>query len=154
MPGGDKAIRPEDGKQFSSEYQPQNRGRKPKVFSSIAADFKAQGIESATPERVREAYELLLALPLQDVLAIAGKPTDKENLYPALLRLVASEMLGRRKREMLDSMLDRAHGKPTQALKHEGSVGVIMKGSALSEQDAAALMDTLNKICPPHEPGA
>lgn len=149
MPGGDKAIRPEDGKQFSSEYQPKNRGRKPKVFSSIAADFKAQGIESATPERVREAYELLLALPLQDVLAIAGKPTDKENLYPALLRLVASEMLGRRKREMLDSMLDRAHGKPTQALKHEGMMQFqTVSASALSEKDEAALAALLQKLSP------
>jgi hypothetical protein len=35
---------------FSSENQPEKSGRRPKVFSQIALEFKARGIERATPE--------------------------------------------------------------------------------------------------------
>lgn len=88
------------------------------VFSSIAADWKQQGFERATPARVKAIYEYLLSLPLKTVLEIAGNPKDsvaeQTNEYPALLRLVAKEMVGRRGLDMLKEMLDRAHGKPKQ----------------------------------------
>ena len=113
MPGGDKNIRPEDGKQFSSTYQPANRGRKPKVFSQIAKEFKALGIEEATPAVVQEAYQILLALPMSDIQAISSSP-KLENDMPILYRLAANLITSKRGLDMLKEMLDRAHGRPQQ----------------------------------------
>lgn len=110
MPGGFGNIQPSDGKQFSSTYQPARQGRKPRVFSQIATEFKELGLERATPEIVAEAYEYLLALPLSEVIEIAGKPRE-ENDLPSIYRLVAKEMIGKRGQEMIKEMLDRAHGK-------------------------------------------
>lgn len=93
-------------------------GRPRLVFSTIAAYWKRQGYERATATRVKDTYEYLLSLPLKTVLEIAGNSKDsvaeQTNEYPALLRLVAKEMVGRRGLDMLKEMLDRAHGKPKQ----------------------------------------
>lgn len=114
MPGGDKNIRPEDGKQFSKDYQPPNAGRKPRVFSQMAKEFKDRGIEKATPEAVKEAYEYLLALTLLEVIEIAGTPKDEKNDYPVIVRACAQELTGKRKRDILNDMLNRAHGSAAQ----------------------------------------
>ena len=116
MPGGRGKIKPEDNpKPFSSTYQPLNTGRKPKVFTQIAREFKEAGLERATPDIVQEAYEYLLALPMSEVTKIAWTTENKEeNDLPSMYRLVAKEMIGRRSQEMIQEMLNRAHGKPKQ----------------------------------------
>jgi hypothetical protein len=121
MPGGKGNIQHEDGIAFSKENQPPNRGRKPKVFSELSRDFQARGIEKATPEAVKEAYEYLLALTLQEIDDIAGTLSDKTNDYPVLLRAAAKELKGKRTIEILREMLDRAHGKSKQAIEHKGA---------------------------------
>ena len=114
MPGGNKAIRSEDGKPFSSTYQPLKSGRRPIVFSEIALAFKASGIERATDAIVKEAFEYLLSLPLSEVIAIADSP-KVENDLPSMYRLVAKEMIGKNGQRMIEQMLDRAHGKAKQS---------------------------------------
>ena len=90
------------------------KGRPKKVFSKLAKQWKDAGYERATPAVVAEVYEYLLTLPLRDVIAMAGKPLEDGNTndYPALVRIASAELIGRRRREILDSMLDRAHGRP------------------------------------------
>ena len=127
MSKGRGKIEKADGEKtmFSSTYQPLKNGRKPKVFSQIAKEFKDKGIEKATPEAVREAYEYLLALPLSDILEISGNPKI-ENDMPSLMRLAAKEMTGKRGIEILKEMLDRAHGRAKQSVDHT------TKGEAIS----------------------
>jgi len=115
MPGGDKAIRPEDNpKPFSTTNQPPNRGRKARVFSQLAKEWKERGIERATPEAVKEAFEYVLALHLLDVKDISGKIEDETNDMPMVVRLAAKELLGKKSLDILREMLDRAHGKSKQ----------------------------------------
>ena len=146
MPGGHKQIKPEDGKQFSSTYQPMKNGRKPKVFSALAKEFAELGIEKATPETVREAYEYLLALPLSDILEISGNPKI-ENDMPSLMRLAAKEMTGKRGIEILKEMLDRAHGKPRQShdLTSGGEPISVNPLEKLSIEDQADILRKINK---------
>jgi len=110
MPGGNKNIRPSDGKPFSKENQPANRGRPVKVFSAIARDFRERGIEKATDAVVKEAFEYLLALPVSEILEMAGNP-KVENDMPSLLRLMAKDMMSKNGLAAIKEMLDRAHGK-------------------------------------------
>ena len=123
MPGGNKNIKGTDGNTFSSTNQPANRGRKPKVFTQLSKDWQARGIERATSHAIAEAFEYLLALPLTEVKEIAGRADDDANDMPMAVRLAAKELLGRRSLEILKEMLDRAHGKPRQAVEHSGKDG-------------------------------
>lgn len=115
MPGGNKNIKPSDGKQFSKENQPANRGRPVKVFSAIARDFRARGIEKATDAVVKEAFEYLLALPVSEIIEMAGNP-KVENDMPSLMRLMAKDMMGKNGLAAIKEMLDRAHGKAKQSM--------------------------------------
>lgn len=143
MPGGFGNIQPSDGKQFSSTYQPARQGRKPRVFSQIAAEFKAVGLERATPEIVAEAYEYLLALPLSEVIEIAGKPMA-ENDLPSIYRLVAKEMIGKRGQEMIKEMLDRAHGKAktkVDVTSDGESISPFLRATAEKQAEVLRILD-------------
>jgi len=149
MAGGKAGIRPEDGKQFSTDYQPANPGRKARVFSQLAKEWAERGIERATPEAVKEAFEYVLALHLLDVKDISGKVEDETNEMPMVVRLAAKELLGRRSLEILREMLDRAHGKSKQAVEHSGANGgainMAFDVSRLTDKEAAALLALMEK---------
>jgi hypothetical protein len=100
--------------QFSTENQPANPGRKARVFSQLAKEWKERGIEQATPEAVKEAFQYVLALHLLDVKDISGKVEDETNDMPMVVRLAAKELLGKKSLDILREMLDRAHGKSRQ----------------------------------------
>jgi hypothetical protein len=123
MPGGRGKLTGADGNTFSSTNQPANRGRKPKVFTQLSREWQARGIERATSHAIAEAFEYLLALPLEDVKAIAGKADDPGNDMPMAVRLAAKELLGKRSLDIFKEMLDRAHGRPRQAIEHSGPDG-------------------------------
>lgn len=91
------------------------RGRPKKVFSTIIAEMKDRGIEPATPSNVSDIFQYLLALPLSEVVKIAGSPKE-ENDLPAIMRIAAKELLGKRGLEIMKEMLDRANGKSKSAL--------------------------------------
>jgi hypothetical protein len=98
-------------KPFKKGQSGNTRGRPKKIFSAISFELKAKGYEPAKPENVREIFEFLLALPLEEVAEIAGRKNEPDNGYPALLRIIASELLGKRGFQIVNAMLDRAHGK-------------------------------------------
>lgn len=120
MPGGKGKIVHADGNCFSTENQPQNRGRKPKIFSALLKEMKASGIEPASPENIRDCFMYLLALPLTEVWAIAGT-SPQSNDYPTIMRIAAKELLGKNALQVLREMLDRAHGRSTQTVKWDGA---------------------------------
>ena len=129
MPGGNKNITGADGNTFSSTNQPPNRGRKARVFSQLAKEWKERGIEQATPEAVKEAFQYVLALPLLDVKDISGKVEDETNDMPMVVRLAAKELLGKKSLEILREMLDRAHGKSRQ------NVDVTMQNVTVNDRE-------------------
>lgn len=114
MPGGKANIKHEDGTPFSTTNQPSNRGRKARVFSQLAKEWAERGIEQATPEAVKEAFQYVLALHLLEVKDISGKVEDETNDMPMVVRLAAKELLGKKSLDILREMLDRAHGKSRQ----------------------------------------
>ena len=129
MPGGNKNITGADGNTFSSTNQPPNRGRKARVFSQLAKEWKERGIEQATPEAVKEAFQYVLALHLLDVKDISGKVEDETNDMPMVVRLAAKELLGKKSLEILREMFDRAHGKSRQ------NVDVTMQNVTVNDRE-------------------
>lgn len=94
-------------------------GRPPRLLSTITAELKAKGYERATANQVADAFETLLNVP-EDVLANMVKDKHK----PMSLRIVGKAMLTAKGWEVLQAILDRAHGRPKQAVevKEEGEI--------------------------------
>ncbi len=92
---------------------PGGPGRPPKLLSTIVAELRAQGYERATANQVADAFETLLNVP-EDVLAEMVKDKTK----PMSLRIVGKSMLTAKGWEVLQTMLDRAHGKAKQQMDH------------------------------------
>lgn len=140
MSKGNKGIEPKDGEatQFKKGESGNPYGRPVKVFSAIARDFRARGIEKATDAVVKEAFEYLLALPVSEILEMAGNP-KVENDMPSLLRLMAKDMMGKNGLAAIKEMLDRAHGKAIQKkeVEHSGNIGLTNGGEMTDEQFAA-----------------
>lgn len=114
MPGGDKNIRPEDGKQFSSTYQPLNRGRKPLVTTQILNELHEIGYTQLTKEDVRRVYRTLLNMPvveLQHMSSNAGMDV------PVIFRTTAAHILSKHGFNVIETMLNRAFGKPINTLQ-------------------------------------
>lgn len=88
-------------------------GRPPRLLSTITAELKAKGYERATANQVADAFETLLNVP-EDVLANMVKDKHK----PMSLRIVGKAMLTAKGWEVLQAMLDRAHGRAKQAIDH------------------------------------
>jgi len=69
------------------------KGPTPKLLSTITAELKAKGYERATANQVADAFETLMSL-----------------------RIVGKAMLTAKGWEVLQAMLDRAHGKSRQGV--------------------------------------
>ena len=111
MPGGKGNIRPEDGKQFSSEYQPLNPGRKKLTTKRVIDALEKDGYETVGEEDVKRAYMLLVGMPFEELSNISNA---QEKGLPAIFRITAKEILSDRGFDIIERMIDRSHGKSTQ----------------------------------------
>lgn len=103
---GGTLTRPEKG-------DPGGPGRPPRLLSTIVAELKAKGYERATAGTVVEAFEFLLNIPQGELEAMV-----KDAHQPMSLRIVGRALLKERGFEVLQAIMDRAHGKPKQAIDH------------------------------------
>ena len=86
-------------------------GPPPRLLSTITAELKSKGYERATANQVADAFETLMNVP-QDELA----KMVKDEKAPMSLRIVGKAMLTAKGWEVLQAMLDRAHGKAKQSM--------------------------------------
>lgn len=91
---------------------PGGPGRPPKLLSQIVGTLKAKGYERATANQVADAFETLLNLREDELRTMA-----KDKAAPYSVRIVASAMLDVKGWEVLQALLDRAHGKPKQGVE-------------------------------------
>jgi hypothetical protein len=94
------------------DKNPQNinkKGRPRRMLSDIIAEMKAQGVQRVGPSQVADAYEILLNLSQDELVA---KAMDKE--APMIMRIVAKAMLSSKGFDIIERMIDRVHGKATQ----------------------------------------
>jgi hypothetical protein len=87
MAGGYGNIKPEDGIQFSSTNQPENRGRKPKSFKMFNDLMKEKGYELLSKEQLIECYSLIFSADEEMISEIANDASQ-----PLALRLIISEL--------------------------------------------------------------
>ena len=103
----DKRAENIKGKGFDKRPENINRkGQPPKVMSGVLKELTAAGYERVTMAMVVEAYEILMGLPEAKIKEMI---TDSQQIMS--LRIVGKAMLSTKGNEMLEKMLDRAHGK-------------------------------------------
>lgn len=88
-------------------------GRPPKLVSHINKELKEKGYEPVSATQIQDCFTQMLNLSIKEIKEIANPDTE----YPFLYKLVAKELLGKRGAEMLEKMLDRAHGKAKQQIE-------------------------------------
>lgn len=130
-------------KPFKKGQSGNPKGRPVKLFSELAAEWQARGIERATPQRVVETFEYLLALPKEELLEMAK--SEGQNSVPSIIQMAAEEMTGKRKREILADMLDRAHGKATQKIESNTKVEIGLNFENLSDSELKTLLALTEK---------
>jgi hypothetical protein len=89
------------------------KGQKPKVMSAILKQLKEAGFEPVTRDQITDAFGVVMSMSSDEVMAMVN---DKDQ--PMLLRIVGKRLLSKDGHEMLEKMLDRAHGKAKQQLDH------------------------------------
>lgn len=92
--------------QFKKGQSGNPKGQPRKVLSRINIELAKEGFEQASGANVIEAYNLLINLTEERIKQIISDTT-----YPMFMRIVGKEMLSKGGPEMIEKMLDRAHGK-------------------------------------------
>lgn len=96
-------------------------GRPKQLMSTIVADLKKAGYERVSAAEILEVTELLMNLPTEELREI-----QNDKAKPLSIRVVAGSMLSKKNGfNVLQTMLDRAHGKSKQQLDLTGS-GIVV----------------------------
>ena len=112
QPHGGALVRPEKGVSMNPN------GRPPKLVSMVVAELKEKGYERATAGTVAEAFEVMMNLPIDVVQEMANDKTQS-----IAVRIVAKAMMSNKGWDVLNAMLDRAHGKAKQINESTGPGG-------------------------------
>jgi hypothetical protein len=97
------------GNTFKKGQSGNPKGQPKKVLSRVNEQLKEEGYSAASANNIVEAYSILINLDEERIKSIINDTT-----YPMLMRIVAKEMLSKNGAEMIEKILDRAHGKATQ----------------------------------------
>ena len=92
-----------------------NKGKEPPksiLINEIIDDLELKGYRRVTSSQVKQIVEILIGLSDEELKVI-----KRSNQVPRILKTVAKGLLDKNKDfEILSSLLDRAHGKATQAI--------------------------------------
>jgi hypothetical protein len=97
------------GNTFKKGQSGNPKGQPKKVLSRVNEQLKEEGYSAASANNIVEAYSILINLDEERIKSIIS-----DNSYPMLMRIVAKEMLSKNGAEMIEKILDRAHGKAIQ----------------------------------------
>lgn len=135
MAGGrDKINEHELANTNGFDKRPWDAGRKPKLVSDVIKQLKDEGYEPVTASQIADAYQLMINL---DESQMQKKLLDKD--CPVLFRIVIKSMLTGKGFEIVERMIDRAHGKAMEQKKE-----TVTHRIELSEGDAKQISDELD----------
>lgn len=102
---------PPIGKRFTSEYQPENNGRKKKLENVI------KSIPRDAQDKIYEAlYTALAQSDRQAAMNLLKEYEGKLGEYGFVLQIAVNALAGKQGMQALNSILDRLFGRPKQQL--------------------------------------
>lgn len=114
------------GNTFKKGQSGNPKGQPKKVLSRVNEQLKEEGYSAASANNIVEAYSILINLDEERIKSIIS-----DNSYPMLMRIVAKEMLSKNGAEMIEKILDRAHGKAIQKQAQVNKDGEDVKPTVL-----------------------
>lgn len=117
-----------DGKVWKEGESGNPNGRPKKLVSKVLDELKEEG-EQVSKSQVFDIYQIMISLTIPKLKEVAGDESK-----PALYRILAKEILGKKGFEAIEKMLDRANGKPTITQQVEQT-------NKLAESDLSKLTD-------------
>lgn len=100
------------------DVNPQNinrKGRPRRLVSGVIKELESKGVERVSQTDVRDTFLMLINLEIEELEEIT-----KSKKHPAIVRIVAREMLGGKGFDVIEKMLDRAIGKSEENIKIGG----------------------------------
>lgn len=98
-------------------------GRKKRLVADVNASLENEGYPAVTRQQIVSAYMQIIQLPITRIQDMANKNSN----YPFMYKLIAKELLGKRGGEIMERMLDRAIGKPTQEIVEQNTMRVVFE---------------------------
>lgn len=101
---------------FDANPQNINReGRPRRLVSGVIKELESKGVERVSQTDVKDTFLMLINLEIEELEEIT-----KSKKHPAIVRIVAKEMLGGKGFDVIEKMLDRAIGKSEENIKVGG----------------------------------
>ncbi len=133
MPGGKGKIRPQDGKQFSSTYQPAKNGRKPSIKNQLSDLLMKDGVLLIPNAQIIEktAKGVKIKLPKQEAIAF---------------KLISWAMSnkGGDSIKAIQMIMEQFDGKPNQPLSGPGGGPIEIAG--LTDEQLEAELNKIDAI--------
>lgn len=115
------------GKQFKKGESGNPAGRPRKTVAYINEEMLKAGYTPATTADISNCYLMLINLEMDELTKIVN---DKS--HPALTRIVGKAILSGKGFDVIEKMLDRSLGKPTQGVDLSGTVSIAKIESPLN----------------------
>ena len=97
------------------------KGRPKKFVTKVLTELQNEKGEKVSRQNIVDIYQVMLSLTKDDLVDLA-----KDDEKPFIYRIVAKEMLSKRGFDVIETMLNRANGKPMvlKEIKHELSTSI------------------------------
>lgn len=93
------------------------KGRPKKTIGALLDKLKDAGYKPAKPQDIVDTYEHLMTLDEAEL-----KKAVEDKTQPMLVRIVGKAMLSGKGYDVIERMIDRAHGRSKQPIEHDGDL--------------------------------
>lgn len=118
-----KGVTPPGAKPFKKGQSGNVKGQPRKLISVVISDLKKEGIAEVSKVEIKSVYMMLLNLKILEL-----EERVKDNNQPALVRIVGKAILSNKGFDVIERVLDRAMGKPTQEIENIGNAIIVQVG--------------------------
>lgn len=125
---------------FSSNPQNINRNWRPrKGISAVTAELEEKGFKPATSQEIKDNYMAMLQLSQDDLEKLKDDRTK-----PALINILAKNMLSEKGFDIAERMIDRGHGKAVQQVETKQELEVSVSESDIKDMSLEDLTAYIN----------